>query len=163
MLRSATWKKAALCRDAGNLDEALTFYAKAGEQHSISGDTLNAGQSLLFCGQVHCANADWDTGRDCFLSGYLILSNNPPIRSGGARSLECLSRLYATHERWEEATQAMLGAAAWAEESGHPKDQTHFLCLAAKFLRNWKVKTGRENVARIVHKLFKEIPEEKTA
>ena len=65
----------------GNLDEALTFYAKAGEQHSISGDTLNAGQSLLFCGQVHCANADWDTGRDCFRRASGILQTIPPIRS----------------------------------------------------------------------------------
>jgi len=154
--------KALLCRDAGNLDEALTLYGKTEEQHRISGDKLNAGKTLLFCGEAHCASADWEKGFDCFRQAleFFREAANP---LWGARALENISRLYATHERWEEALHAMLGAAAGAEESGHPGEQVHFLCLAAKLLRNWKTKTGRDNVARLVHKLAKDIPEEEQA
>jgi tetratricopeptide (TPR) repeat protein len=71
-----------------------------------------------------------------------------------------MSRLYATHERWEEALKAMLAAASGAVESGHPGEQVHFLCLAAKLLRNWKTSAGKENVSRQVHRLAKDIPED---
>jgi tetratricopeptide (TPR) repeat protein len=152
--------KALLCRDAGNLDEALSLYGKVEEQHRISGDKLDAGKAFLFCGEVHCSNADWDKGLDCFrraLQSFKEAAN--PL--WGARSLEHISRLFATHERWEEALHAMLGAAAGAEESRHPGEQVHFLCLAAKLLREWKMKTGRENIERVIHTLAKDIPEEK--
>jgi len=154
--------KALLCRDAGNLDEALALYGKVEEQHRISGDKLNAGKALLFCGEVHCANADWEKGFKCFqqaMAFFLEIAN--PLWL--ARGAEHISRLYATHERWEEALQAMLAAAAGAEESGHPGEQVHFLCLAAKVLRKWKTSTAREKVSRRIHKLAKDIPADKQA
>lgn len=160
MLAVCYINKALLCRDAGSLDEALALYSKAEEQHRVSGDKLDAGKALLFCGEVHCANADWEKGFDCFrraLESFKEAGN--PL--WGARGLEHISRLYATHERWEEALHAMLGAAAGADESGYPGEQVHFLCLAAKLLRNWKTNTGRENVTRVVHTLAKDIPADK--
>ncbi len=162
MLAVCYINKALLCRDAGNLDEALALYGKVEEQHRVSGDKLDAGKALLFCGEVHCANADWEKGFDCFrraLQSFKETAN--PL--WGARSLEHISRLLATHERWEEALHAMLGAAAGAEEARHPGEQVHFLCLAAKLLREWKTKTGRENVARVIHALAKDAPEETQA
>jgi len=127
MLAVCYINKALLCRDTGDLDEALAFYGKVEEQHRISGDKLDAGKALLFCGEVHCANADWEKGFDCFrraLESFKEAAN--PL--WGARALERISRLYATHERWEEALHAMLGAAAGAEESGHLREQVHFFC-----------------------------------
>lgn len=55
----------------------------------------------------------------------------------------------------------MLGAAVGAEESGHLGEQVHFLCLAAKLLRNWKTSAGKENVSRQIHRPAKDIPEDK--
>jgi len=156
------FNKALLCQDAGNVDEALAFYGKAEEQHRISGDKLNAGKSLLFCGEVHCVRADWEKAFDCFrraLESFKEAAN--PLWS--ARGLEDISRLYATHQRWEEALHMMLGAAAGAEESGHPREQVHFLCLSAKLLREWKTRTGRENIGHFVHRLAKDIPEDNQA
>jgi tetratricopeptide (TPR) repeat protein len=154
--------KALLCRDAGNLDEALALYGKVKEQHRISGDKLDAGKALLFCGEVHCANADWEKGFKCFqqaMEFFLEIAN--PLWL--ARGAEHISRLYATHERWEEALQAMLAAAAGAEESGHPGEQVHFLCLAAKLLRKWKANAAREKVSLTIHKIAKDIPSDKKA
>lgn len=160
MLAVCYINKALLCRDAGNLDEALALYGKVEEQHRISGDKLDAGEALLFCGEMHCANAQWEKGFDCFRRAleFFLETANPRWLARGA---EHMSRLYATHERWEEALHAMLGAAAGAEESGHPGEQVHFLCLAAKLLRNWKTSAGKENVSRQVHRLAKDIPEDK--
>jgi tetratricopeptide (TPR) repeat protein len=162
MLAVCYINKALLCRDTGNLDEALGFYGKVEEQHRISGDKLDAGKALLFCGEVHCANADWEKGFDCFRRA-LESFKEAASALWGARALEHISRLYATHESWEEALHAMLGAVAGAEESGHPGEQVHFLCLAAQLLREWKTKTARENAARVVHMLAKDVPEEKQA
>ncbi|MBI2910395.1 MAG: tetratricopeptide repeat protein [Chloroflexi bacterium] len=162
MLAVCYINKALLCRDAGKLDEALALYEKVEEQHHISGDKLDAGKVLLFRGEVHCANAEWEKGFDCFrraLESFKEVAN--PL--WGARSLEHISRLFATHERCEEALHAMLGAAAGAEEDGHPGEQVNFLCLAAKLLREWKTTAGRESLARIVHTLAKDVPKEKEA
>ena len=152
--------KALLCRDAGNLDEALALYGKVEEQHRISDDKLNAGKALLFCGEVHCANADWEKGFKCFQQAmaFFLETSNPLWLARGA---EHISRLNATHERWEEALQAMLAAASGAKESGHLGEQVHFLCLAAKVLRKWKTSTAREKVSRNIHKIAKDIPEDK--
>jgi tetratricopeptide (TPR) repeat protein len=152
--------KALLCRDTGDLDEALAAYGRAEEQHRISGDKLDAGKALLFCGEVHCANADWEKGFDCFRRALECFKEaaNP---LWGARSLEHVSRLFATHERWEDALGAMLGAAAGAEEAIHPGEQVHFLCLAAKLVREWKRKSGRENIARAIHGIAKHFPDDK--
>lgn len=149
--------KALLFRDAGNLVEALALYEKAEEQHRIAGDKLDAGKTLLFCGEVHCANADWENGADYFrraLESFDEAAN--PLWS--SRGLERLARLLATHERWEEALHAMYGAIAGAEEARHPGEQATFLCQAAKLLRTWKEKTGRENVQRMIHTIGKGVP-----
>jgi tetratricopeptide (TPR) repeat protein len=98
MLAVCYINKALLCRDAGNLDEALALYGKVEEQHRISGDKLDAGKALLFCGEVHCANADWEKGFKCFqraMAFFLEIAN--PLWL--ARGAEHISRLYATHER----------------------------------------------------------------
>lgn len=154
--------KALLCRDAGNIDEALALCSRAEEQHLISGDKLDAGKALLFCGEMHCANADWQKGYECFRRalGFFLEIANPLWL---ARAAEHMSRLHATHERWEDALRGMLAAAAGAEESGHPGEQVHFLCLAAKLIRNWKTKSGKENVLRHVHRLAKDLPEDEQA
>src|SRR5262249_19321394 len=55
MLAVCYINEALLCQDAGNLDEALVLYGKAEAQHRISGDRLDAGKALLFCGDIHCA------------------------------------------------------------------------------------------------------------
>lgn len=150
--------KALLCRDAGNLDEALALYEKAEEQHRISGEKLNAGKTLLFSGEVHCANAEWQKGFTCFqLAMECFLKAANPLWM--ARTAECISKLYATHERWEKALSAMLYAANGAEESSHPGEQVHFLCLAAGLLRHCKMRMREEQISRQVHKVAKDIPE----
>src|SRR5439155_218346 len=57
----------------------------------------------------------------------------------------------------------ILGAVAGAEEAQHPREQVYFLCLAAKVLREWKTKAGRDHVARLIHKMAKDVPEERQA
>lgn len=147
--------KAQLCQDDGNPHEALALFARAEEQHRISGDKLDAGKALLFCGGVHCANADWDQGLDCF-RGALELFKETGNPLWGARTLESISRLYATHEEWETALQAMFAAAAGAAEAGNPGEQVHFLCLTAKLLREWKTKAARNDVSRMIHRIATE-------
>jgi tetratricopeptide (TPR) repeat protein len=154
--------KALLCRDAGNIDEALALCSRAEEQHLISGDKLDAGKALLLRGEMHCANADYQTGYECFrraLGLFLEIAN--PLWL--ARAAERISRLHATHERWEDALEGMLAAAAGAEESGHAGEQVHFLCLTAKLLRNWKSEAGKVNVLRHVHRLARDLPEDEQA
>ncbi|HEV2864646.1 MAG TPA: TIR domain-containing protein [Pyrinomonadaceae bacterium] len=152
--------KALLYQDAGNFDEALTLYGKANEQYRSSGDKLDTGKALLFRGEIHCANADWEKGFDCFRQAFECFKEAAnPLWT--ARCLKHFSDLYATHEMWEKALQSMLGAAAGAKESGHTGEQVHFLCLSAKLLRKWKATVGRENVSKIIHKLGKDIPADK--
>ena len=154
--------KALLCQDAGDLDAALALYKKVEEQHRISGDKLNVAKALVFCGEVHCANADWENAFDCFRRAHQSSSEaNNPLWC--ARSLEHMSRLFATHERWEESFRAIYGAVAGAEESGRFGEQVHFLRLAAKILREWKTKISRQDISSQIHKYAKEIPEEKQA
>ena len=152
--------KAMLCHEAGDLEGALMFYGKAEEQDRVSGDKLYAGKTFLFRGGVHCESADWEKGFDCFRQALELFkeAENP---LWGARALESISRLFATHERWEEALQAMLGAVAGAEEAMHPGEQVHFLCLTAKHLREWKSKNGKDKIAHVIHMLAKDIPPEK--
>jgi tetratricopeptide (TPR) repeat protein len=150
--------KAQLCHADGNSHEALALVAKAEQQHRISGDKLDAGRALLFCGSVHCSNADWEQGFDCFVSALELFKEigNP---LWGARSLDHISRVYATHEDWDKALQAMLAAAAGAADAGNPGEQVHFLCLAAKLLRSWKTKAARTDVARMIHRVAKQAPD----
>lgn len=154
--------KARLCREGGDPEAAIALYAKAQEQHRLSGEKLNAGKALLFCGEVHCANAEWAKGHDCFRRALDCFeqAGNP---LWGARALENISRLFATHAKWEEALHTILGAVARAEDAQHPREQIHFLCTAAKVLREWKKKAGRDRVARLIHKMAKQIPEERHA
>ncbi|MDT7542437.1 MAG: hypothetical protein QOE33_2341 [Acidobacteriota bacterium] len=153
--------KALWCQDEGKFDEALALFAKTNEQHRISGDKLNAGKALMFCGELHCENAGWEKGLDCFRRAWEYFNEvgNP---LWGARVLELTSRLYAMHERWEEALRMMLGAVAGAEQAGHIGEQVHFMCLSAQLLRDWKRKIGKEN-SRMSHKFAKDMSEaEKT-
>jgi tetratricopeptide (TPR) repeat protein len=160
MLAVCYINKALLCREAGNLHEALALLGKAEKQHLISGEKLDAGKALLLCGEIHCANADWGDGFDCFDRGFKLF-REAANTLWGARALEHISRLYATHEKWEEAMHAMLGAAAGAAESGHPGEQVHFLCLAAKLLRKWKAKGARESFSRAAFKFAKDQPDDR--
>ena len=150
--------KAQLCQADGNSHEALALFAKAEEQHRISGDKLDAGRALLFCGSVHCSNADWEQGFDCFVRALELFKEigNP---LWGARSLEHISRVYATHEDWEKALHAMLTAVAGAAEAGNPGEQVHFLCSTAKLMRAWKTKGARNEVSRMIHRVGKHPPD----
>jgi tetratricopeptide (TPR) repeat protein len=151
--------KALLCRDAGGIDEALSYYGKAEEQHQISGDKLDAGRALLFRGELHCGNADWQDGFKCFDRAFEYFKeiDNP---LWGARALEHISRLFATHERWGDALRAMLGAATGAKEADHPGEQVHFLCMTARLVQNWKEGESRKQAARLLHKHTKDLPDD---
>jgi len=162
MLAVCYINKALLCREAGDSHEALALLEKAEKQHLISDEKLDAGKALLLRGEIHCANADWGDGFDCFDRGFKLIRETKNTL-WGARALDHISRLYATHEKWEEALHAMFGAAAGAAESGHPGEQVHFLCLAAKLLRNWKAKAARENFTRMAFKDLKRLPEDEQA
>jgi tetratricopeptide (TPR) repeat protein len=159
MLAVCYINKALLCREAGDSHEALALFEKAEKQHLVSGEKLDAGKALLLRGEIHCADADYQDGFDCFDRGFKLF-REAENALWGARALEHISRLYATHEEWEEAVHAMLGAAAGAAESGHPGEQVHFLCLAAKLLRNWKAKAAREKFSRAAFKFAKGLPED---
>jgi len=160
MLAVCYINQALLCRDAGRTDAALSLYAKAEERHRRSDEQLDAGKTLLFCGEVHCAGAEWEIGFDCFRRALECFQESGNAL-WGARSLERIARLYATHERWEEALGAMLGAATGAKESGHPGEQVHFLCLAAKLLREWKEKNARKRISSMIHAAAKDVPPER--
>jgi tetratricopeptide (TPR) repeat protein len=151
--------KALLCREAGKIDEALGYYSKAEEQHRFSGDKLDAGKALLFRGELHCGNADWQDGFVCFDRAFELFkeAKNP---LWGARSLGRISRLFATHERWEEALRAMFGASAGAKEAGHLGEQVHFLCLMAKLVQSWKEHESRKEASRVLYKLTKDLPDD---
>lgn len=158
MLAVCYINKAALCRDVGVLDEALALYGKAQEQHRISGDKLDAGKALLLSGELYCSNADWDNGFDCFqrAMGFFREAANPLWLARGA---EHIARLYAAHEKWPEAVRGILGAVSWAEESGNPGEQVHFLCSAAGLLRSLKIGEAEDDVRREIQKTAREVPE----
>jgi tetratricopeptide (TPR) repeat protein len=150
--------KAVMRREDGNFDEALSYCERAEQQHRTSGDKLDAGKALLFRGEIHCANAEWEKGFECFRSAlgqFLDISN--PLWM--ARAAERIARLNATHEHWKEAVEGMLAAAAGAKEAGHAGEQVHFLCVAAELLRQWKISAGKDNVLRQIRKLAKDVPE----
>ena len=162
MLAACYMNKALLCRDAGDIIEALAFCGRAEEQYRISEDKLEFGKSLIFFGEMYCANANWEKGLDCFdraLEYFKEIDN--PLQ--GARSLESIACLYATHEKWEEALVAILGSVAGAEKSGHFGDQIHFLLAELELLLKWKAKAARDNVGLQLHKLAMETPEGKHA
>jgi len=159
MLSVCYINKALLCRDRGDLEGALALYDRAEEQHRLSGDQLHEGRGLLLSGQVHCTNADWEKGFDCFRRALAHFGATKNLLWTG-RVLENIGRLYATHERWEEALQAMLAAAATAEEGQLPADQVEYLRLSARLLRELKVKTARSNAARALHKFSEQAPED---
>lgn len=159
MLSVCYINKALLRRDRGDLEGALALYERAEEQHRLSGDQLHEGRGLLLSGQVHCANADWEKGFDCFRRALEHFGAAKNLLWSG-RALESIARLYATHERWEEALQAMLGAAAAAAEGQLPADQVEYLRLSARLLREWKAKTARSNAVRALHKFSEQAPED---
>ncbi len=159
MLSVCYINKALLCRDRGDPEGALALYERAEEQHRLSGDQLHAGRGLLLSGEVHCTNADWEKGFDSFRRALEHFGATKNLLWTG-RALENIGRLYATHERWEEALQAMLGAAASAEEAQLPADQAHYLRLSARLLREWKAKKARSDAARALRKLSEEAPED---
>jgi len=155
-LGTCYFNKALSHRDNGNLEEALALFSKANEQYRISGDKLKSGKALLFCGEVHCTDADWESGFDCFrnaLQSFKETTNHLWC----ARTLEHIARLYAAHEQWDDAVPIMLAAARGAQESGHYREQVHLLCLAAKLVRKWKVNTVRKDALRMVHAISKEL------
>jgi tetratricopeptide (TPR) repeat protein len=162
MLAVCFINKALLCREAGDSHEALALLEKAEKQHLISNEKLDAGKALLLRGEIHCANADWGDGFECFDRGFKFV-REAKNTLWGARALEHISRLYATHEKWEEALLAMTGAALGAAESGHPGEQVHFLCLAAKLMRNWKAKEARKSFTQAAFKHLKRLPEDEQA
>lgn len=162
MLAVCYINKALLCREDGNPHEALALLGKAEKYHLISGENLDAGKALLFCGEIHCENANWQDGFDCFDRAFKFF-RDAANTLWGARALDHISRLYATHEKWEEALHAMLGATAGAAESGHPGEQVHFLCLSAKLLRTWKAKGARESFSRAVYKTTKTLSDNEKA
>lgn len=154
--------KALLCREMGHLDKALSLYRKGEKQFRISEDKLNAGRALLFCGELHCDIANWEKGFDCFRKAFEVFEE---VQNSlwSARSLERISRLYATHEKWEKSLHAMLGAADQAMDSEHPGEQVHYLCLAAKCVRTWKRKKMRKDIQRQIYETVKDTPDEEKA
>lgn len=150
LLGSCFANRALLCRDAGETDEALAFFAKAEEQHRVSGAVLDAGKALLFRGEAYCASADWAKGCDCFAQALKAFRQavNPLWE---ARALEHVARVHASHEQWDEAMEAAAAAVDRAEMSGHPGEVVHFLCMEAEVLREWKRDRARHQVALAIH------------
>lgn len=159
MLSVCYVNKALLCRDRGDLEGAIALYERAEQRHRLSGDQLHEGRGLLLRGEAHCANAEWEKGFDCFRRALEHFDAIKNLLWKG-RALENISRLYATHERWEEAVLAMLEAAAVAEEGELPADQVEYLALSARLLREWKAKTARSNAIRFLRKHYEEAPED---
>jgi tetratricopeptide (TPR) repeat protein len=152
--------KAFLSRESGNIDEALAFCAQAEGQHKVSGDKLDAARALLFCGETHCANANWGAGYECFQRALGIVSEiSNPLWS--ARIIECIARLHATHENWEDACEAMLAATKCAEESRNSGEVVKFLCLSSKFLRKLITSKNRNIATRKTYMRIKQLPESK--
>ena len=87
MLAVCYINKALLCRDAGQLDEALALYRLTEDQHKVAEDKLDAGKAFLFRGEVHCADAEWQKGLESFGRALERFeeSENP---LWGARALE---------------------------------------------------------------------------
>lgn len=160
MLAVCYSNKAQLLQDIGDVDEALTFFEKAEIQHRHSGDQLGVGKVVLLRGRLHCGNADWEKGLDCFERSLIAFQEvNNPLWS--ARCLENISRFYATHEKWEEALNMMHVAVLGVEESGNSGELVRYLLLNAKLLREWKTAKAKESMRGIIYKLAKEAPEDK--
>jgi len=154
--------KAQLERDDGRPEEALALYAKVEEFHRVSGDRLNAGKIHLLAGKLHCANADAEQGFQCFkraIAIFLELKN--PLWM--ARVSECMARLYAQHERWEEAIKPALAAIDGFKETGRFEEQAAGLLLAAQLAAKWHEWGLRENVRRQIHEICKTAPKHKEA
>jgi hypothetical protein len=80
-----------------------------------------------------------------------------------ARAVERVARTHASHERWQDAVEGMLAAAAGAAEAGHAREQVHFLCEAAALVRQWKRSAGRDGVLRQLLSLAKDAPKDQQA
>ena len=146
LLAVSYMNKAFLCRDAGNLDEALGLYGKVLNQDGVT--QLDKGRAHLFCGEVHCTNAEWQKGIECFAKAmecFQDIGNS----LWSARAFEDISRLHATHGHWDKAWETMWGAVLEAEQAGHPKEQVRFLCAAAELAREWK--TRKQSISRQLH------------
>ncbi len=153
---------ALLCRDDSALHEALSLYEKAERQTRISGEKLNAGMCFLYMGEIHCANADWKDGFECFNKAFnLFLEADNSLWVG--RAAENISRLFATHQQWTEAMQAMAMAVQSAAESGHVADQVHFMCQSAKLLREWKASSARQKFTQSMSEHIKALSEDEQA
>lgn len=145
LLAVSYMNKAFLCRDAGDLEEALALYQKVVDQDGVT--KLDKGRAHLFSGEVHCTNAEWQKGIECFAKAmecFQDVGNS----LWSARAFEDISRLHATHGHWEMAWETMWGAVLEAEQAGHPKEQVRFLCAAAELAREWKTMMAREGVSR---------------
>ena len=154
--------KAALAREEGKIDDALALCDKAAQQHQISEDRLDAGKALVFRGELHCAQAEWEQGFESFRKAMaLFLEIANPLWL--ARAVERVARLHAMGERWQEAVEGMLAAASGASEAGHAGEQVHFLCEAAAFVRQWKRRVGRDGVLRHLYSRANEVPKDQQA
>ncbi|HKP05417.1 MAG TPA: tetratricopeptide repeat protein [Chthoniobacterales bacterium] len=150
--------KAQLKRDDGKLEEALALYAKVEELHRESGDRLNSGKLHLLTGRLYCANADAESGFQSFkraMEMFLELNNTLWI----ARTTASVARLFAQHERWEEAAKAALAAKNGFEEANAGEELVESLLFAADVFAQL-VKAGfRENVRKQIYDLCKSAPE----
>jgi tetratricopeptide (TPR) repeat protein len=148
LLAVSYMNKALLCRDAGNLEEAMALYRKVLDQDGVT--KLDKGRAHLLCGEVHCTNAEWQKGIECFAKAmecFQDIGNS----LWSARAFEDISRLQATHGHWDKAWETMWGAVLEAERAGHPKEQVRYLCAAAELGREWKTRAAREDVSRQMH------------
>ena len=154
--------KAQLECDDGRLEDALTLYRKVETLHKDSGDRLNSGKVHLLVGKLHCANADAELGFQSFkraMAVFLELKNPLWI----ARVSECVARLYAQHERWEEALKPALAAVEGFKEAGRSDEQTNVLLVAARLAAKWQEWALGENVKQQVHEISKNLPKVREA
>jgi tetratricopeptide (TPR) repeat protein len=154
--------KAQFESDDGRLENALVFYGKVEALHKDSGDRLNSGKVQLLVGKLHCANADAELGFQSFkraMAVFLELKNPLWI----ARVSECVARLYAQHERWEEALKPALAAVEGFREAGRFDEQTNVLLVAAKLAARWQEWALGESVKEQIHEISKNVPKDREA
>lgn len=154
--------KAQLECDDGRLEEALALYGKVEALHRDSGDKLNSGKLHLLVGKLHCANADAEQGFQSFkraMAVFLELKN--PLWM--ARVSESVARLYAQHERWEEALKPALAAIDGFKDAARFDEQTAALLVAARLAAKWHEWGLEENVRQQIHEISKKVPKGKEA
>jgi len=115
--------KALLCREAEGSTK-LKPLRQAEDQHRISEDKLDAGKALLFRGELHCGNADWQDGFECFGQALKFFEEANNLL-WGARALERMSRLFATTNDGRRFAGDVRGADG-ARQAGHPASRFIF-------------------------------------